>query len=46
MPELVELKLQLKEIFDKGGINYVKCITMGCNNIVCEKEIWYSQVVH
>jgi len=39
--ELVELKLQLKEMLDKGYSRPMEHI-----DIVCEEEIWYSQIMH
>jgi hypothetical protein len=42
-PELVELKLQLKEMLEKVTFNLV-CL-LGSTNSVCEEEGWHTQVV-
>jgi hypothetical protein len=44
-PELVELKLQLKEMMDKGYI-LAQCVSMGSTSLVCEEERWHTPTVH
>lgn len=41
--ELVELKLQMKEML--MIICKVGYVTLGCTNIICNEEGWYSQIV-
>lgn len=42
--ELVDLRLQLKEMLDKGYIR--PSVTLGCTNIICKEEGRYSQIMH
>jgi hypothetical protein len=44
-PELVELKLQLKEMMDKGYIR-PSVSPWGAPDLVCEKERWHALTVH
>jgi hypothetical protein len=44
-PELVELKLQLKEMLDKGYIR-PSVSPWGAPTLFCEEEGWYPQTVY
>ena len=44
-PELVELKLQLQELIEKGYMQPSVC-PWGVTNIVRKEERWYDAYVH